>query len=767
VLPILEALAGPLFGDADWRKRRAGVLAVSLAADGCGLVMRAKLPDLMPTLCPMAADEHPRVRYAVVHAIGQLALDFGQRHKKIRNFQDLVGKQALSTLLEAMGPANAHLPRIRGHAAAAISNYARPDNCKPKQLEPVAAVLEALYGVLHECRPAEQQQALVAVSFVSKVIGDRFADFYDTFVPLAKDIVRGAAPEAVDLRGRALELITFLGEAVGPDRFRDDAAELMGFIVGDHNGATQSTMSGGAYVLQSCARVMKVMGAEFAEYLGTVIPPLLAAAGNETHVVMRDADGPDGDDGEIEGLETITVDIRGMGTKKLGMNASEMEDKATACYTLYQYVDDMGEHYLPFLDATADVMLPLVNYKYLEGPRTAAVCVMPRLVACALLDEADPGHAQRILDQALGLLCEALKTEHSLDVLNTMGEALQEMLRECFESGPPPLAGVAPMNLMHVMDGIRVAMANSMNRRAKAMDAARADADFDEDSAVRLEAQLENEKELLTGLQDGLGYLTKAHREGVIESLRASGLEADIMAMASSTDIAGVACALCILDDLVEHASPAAHVYLETLVPLIGQAFEVEDAMLKQAAVYGAGVLAEFGGEGVSDAIAPLVEGLVNMIQAEDAFEEEEINVTENAMSAVLKFVRHRPGLLGASCADLTELVVTRLPIVADELEALVVHEQVFRSIAEGDPMVVGEGWSKLPQVMHAFSGVLLAHFSNLQEEEDGLLNEETEAAVPAVWAAIQAGAPAGALEAAISALAPEQLAVLAQVRDM
>mmetsp|Transcript_93239 Transcript_93239/g.226561 ORF Transcript_93239/g.226561 Transcript_93239/m.226561 type:complete len:223 (+) Transcript_93239:58-726(+) len=218
------------------------------------------------------------------------------------------------------------------------------------------------------------------------------------------------------------------------------------------------------------------------------------------------------------------------------------------------------------------------------------------------------------------------------------------------------------------------------------------------------------------------------------------------------------------MDDLVEHASPTAHAYLEVFMPLVDQGMDVEEPLCRQAAVYGAGVLAQAGGEAASPAVQPLVHKLVEMVQDEDAYDEERINCTENALSSLIKFVKCRGPLLGGQEGDIMDVVVTRLPIVADEIEARLVHEQFFRGVVDGDVNFIGDGWSKLPQVVLAFSAILVAHMSVVQEGEDPLLNEESLGAVPEVWAAIQAGAPADALNGVVLALAEEQQAVLAEL---
>ena len=64
VLPHAFALLPALFADADWRRRRAAVLAVALLGEGCKAhaAMQQALPKLVEAVVEAAQDAHPRVR---------------------------------------------------------------------------------------------------------------------------------------------------------------------------------------------------------------------------------------------------------------------------------------------------------------------------------------------------------------------------------------------------------------------------------------------------------------------------------------------------------------------------------------------------------------------------------------------------------------------------------------------------------------------------------------------------------------------------------
>lgn len=63
------------------------------------------------------------------------------------------------------------------------------------------------------------------------LLQDRFGRYYDTLVPILRDIlVRANGREYRVMRSKALECITLVGLAVGADKFRNDAVMVMQFM---------------------------------------------------------------------------------------------------------------------------------------------------------------------------------------------------------------------------------------------------------------------------------------------------------------------------------------------------------------------------------------------------------------------------------------------------------------------------------------------------------------------------------------------------------
>jgi importin-5 len=146
--------------------------------------------------------------------------------------------------------------------------------------------------------------------------------------------------------------------------------------------------------------------------------------------------------------------------------------------------------------------------------------------------------------------------------------------------------------------------------------------------------------------------------------------------------------AVCLCDDLIEFASPAAHTILEAMLPaLIDILSTSEIPTLLQAAAYGVAVCAQHGGAQVTPYVKPMLSCLFRSVTAADARTGEKENATDNAVSALLKIAEFRAGAPGVDVDTIMSGVVAYLPIKADGVEARQVHGQVVQAIASRESL--------------------------------------------------------------------------------
>ena len=119
---------------------------------------------------------------------------------------------------------------------------------------------------------------------------------------------------------------------------------------------------------------------------------------------------------------------------------------------------------------------------------------------------------------------------------------------------------------------------------------------------------------------------------------------------------------------------------------------------VRQAAAYGWGALGMHGTAVFAAACAQAVPALIEMITAPDSRSVENINPTENAISAVTKILK-----FNHSALNLDEIIshwITWLPIWEDEDEAPHIYGYLCDLVEVNHPVVLGPNHVNLPRVI-------------------------------------------------------------------
>ncbi|VAI01410.1 unnamed protein product [Triticum turgidum subsp. durum] len=335
ILPVAAELLPSFIGAEEWKRRHAALMTISQIAEGCAKVMTKNLDQVVGMVLNSFNDPHPRVRWAAINAVGQLSTDLGPE------LQNKLHHVVLPALASAMD--DSENPRVQAHAASAILNFS--ENCRPEILTPYLDVIVGkLLLLLQSGSQMVQEGALTALASAADSSQEHFQKYYDAVMPYLKAILMNATDKSSRmLRAKSMECISLVGMAVGKQKFRDDAKQVMEVLMslqGSHMEADDPITS---YMLQAWARLCKCLGQEFLPYMSVVMPPLLQSAQLKPDVSVTSA----GEDGESDddGVETITL-----GDKRIGIRTSLLEEKATACSMLCCYADELKEGFFPWID---------------------------------------------------------------------------------------------------------------------------------------------------------------------------------------------------------------------------------------------------------------------------------------------------------------------------------------------------------------------------------------------------------------------------------
>jgi len=245
-------------------------------------------------------------------------------------------------------------------------------------------------------------------------------------------------------------------------------------------------------------------------------------------------------------------------------------------------------------------------------------------------------------------------------------------------------------------------------RRADADESAAAertgDEDEDEDEGVDAD-----EETLLASVVECVGQGLKAYHSPFLQILAPKILPVVQVLLPPDRPSSDRTAAICVFDDIIEHCSAdggsAPFVAQGTPVLLRYSADESPD--VRQAALYGLGVLAEHAGAALTDEqCLAAVTALLAVVSLPTARDEDWENATDNGVSALGKVLLFREGALGNDTTVL-DTWLGYLPVRADLAEAQIVHAQLCSLVERHGVRLLGAQGERAPAVTKALVKVV------------------------------------------------------------
>ncbi|GAB2286974.1 hypothetical protein Dimus_021362 [Dionaea muscipula] len=740
VLPVASELLPAYLAAPEWQKRHAALIALAQIAEGCSKVMLKSLEQVVNMILNSFGDPHPRVRWAAINAVGQLSTDLGP------DLQEKHHQRVLPALAAAMDDmAN---PRVQAHAASAILNFS--ENCTPELLTPyLDGIVSKLLGLLQNGKQMVQEGALTALASVADSSQEHFQKYYDPVMPYLKVILVNATDKSNRmLRAKAMECISLVGMAVGKETFRDDAKQVMEVLMSLQGSEMEADDPITSYMLQAWARLCKCLGQDFLPYMNVVMPPLLRSANLKPDVTITSADSDnDIEDSDDDSMETITL-----GDKRIGIKTSVLEEKATACNMLCCYADELKEGFYPWIDQVAPTLVPLLKFYFHEEVRRAAVSAMPELLNSAKLaveKGLTPGrnesYVKQLSDYIVPALVEALHKEPDTEISASMLDSLNECLQIC---GPL----LDESQVRSIVDEIKQVITASSSRKKERADRAKAE-DFDAEEGELLREENEQEEEVFDQVGEILGTLIKTFKGSFLPFF--DELTSYLTPMWGKDKTAEERrIAICIFDDVAEQCREAALKYYDLYLPFLLEACNDKNPDVRQAAVYGLGVCAEFGGSVFKPLVGEALSRLNVIIRDPDTLQSENVMAYDNAVSALGKIcLFHRDRI---DSAQIIPAWLSCLPIKGDLIEAKVVHDQLCSMVERSDRELLGPNNQYLPKIIAVFAEVLCAG--------KDLATEQTASRIINLLRHLQQTLPPATLASTWSSLQPQQQLALQSI---
>ncbi|KAK2541350.1 Ipo5 [Columba guinea] len=564
VLPMIKEHIMQMLQNPDWKYRHAGLMALSAIGEGCHQQMEGILNEIVNFVLLFLQDP-------VIAALLQTMEDQGNQ-------------------------------RVQAHAAAALINFT--EDC-PKSL--LIPYLDNLVKHLHSTMVIKLQeliqkgtklvleQVVTSIASVADTAEEKFVPYYDLFMPSLKHIVENAVQKELRLlRGKTIECISLIGLAVGKEKFMQDASDVMQLLL-----KTQTDFSDLedddpqiSYMISAWARMCKILGKEFQQYLPVVMGPLMKTASIKPEVALLDTQDME-NMSDDDGWEFVNLGDQ----QSFGIKTAGLEEKATACQML---------------------------------------CI-----------------------EVMGDGC--LNNEH----FEELGGILKGKLEEHFK--------------------------NQELRQVK-----RQDEDYDEQVEESLQDEDDSDVYILTKVSDILHSIFSSYKEKVLPWFERL-LPLIVNLICPHRPWPDRQWGLCIFDDVVEHCSPSSFKYAEYFLRPMLQSICDNSPEVRQAAAYGVGVMAQFGGDSYRPFCTEALPLLVRVIQSPDAKTKENVNATENCISAVGKIMKFKP-----DCVNVEEVLphwLSWLPLHEDKEEAVHTFSYLCDLIESNNPIVLGPNNSNLPRI--------------------------------------------------------------------
>ncbi|KAK8961974.1 hypothetical protein KSP40_PGU006553 [Platanthera guangdongensis] len=423
IFPAVSELLPAFFASPDWQKHHAALIALAQIAGGCSSIMIKNLEQVVPMVLNSFQHPHPRVKWAAIIAIGQLSIDLGP------DLQVQYHQRVLPVLASAID--DFQNPQVQAQAASAVLSFTK--NCTADILTSyLDGLVSKLLVLLQNGKQMVQEGALTALASVADSSQEQFKNYYDAVIPYLKAILLNAMDNSNRmLQAKSMECVSSVGMAVGKDKFRDDAKQVMEVLASLQGSQMDSDDPIACYMLHAWKRLCKCLGPDFLPYMNIVMPPLLQAAQLKADVNITSADSEDIYDSDDDSIDIIIIN-----NKRIGIRTSVLEEKATACYIICCYADELKEGFYPWIDQVVPTLVPLLKFYFHEQVRRAAVAAMPELLQSAKLavekgvaQGRDESYVKQLSDYIIPALTEALYVEPEEKICSSMLDTLNQCMQ--------------------------------------------------------------------------------------------------------------------------------------------------------------------------------------------------------------------------------------------------------------------------------------------------------------------------------------------------
>lgn len=696
LLPLLSQLVqNCLQNEADWRYKHAGLMALSQVGEYIDDLQ--KISPMIPVVIQHFGHANPKVRYAAIHCIGQISDDMAEEFQE--NFHESVLPALINTLQDTV-------PRVKAHVCAAFTNFL--EGCPAEVAKQYSEfLLKALLECVQNGISILKENAVTAIASLAEATKEEFAPYYDgTLNALSPYLTGYNEPCYRQFKGQVIESVTIISAAVGKDNFLRHSDALVQVMLGIQGTANDSRDPQRTYLLSAWQRICLLLGKDFAKYLPQLIPSLFGMAALNPEMSIQGQDKGD--------LADILSEVKASNDKGKSMTITTdaIEEKNVAIQMLAVFIDELGETFAPYVSDTSKILLPLTDYVTNDSIRNTVASALPGMIKC-YSESAQPQQEfiTATARQYLDALYKAMLKEPETETLICQTQAVKEII-EVTE------VRFLAQDVINEMSKTLFKLYNDSDERKKENDeAAESGAKEDELDAEDIEVIKEENKsedELQISISEVFGALFKSHKELNIDLVQKLFTDVLPKVLAPSSPSCKHKFGLFIVDDMLEFLGMEliGNMYGDMANAVIRYSTN-ENANVRQAAVYGIGLLAQFGGNMFPQNKDNSLVALKTAIEMPKGSQKKKHwqHATDNAVSSLGKMIRFQSALL-----DLNTIIpfwLQHLPLQFDLQEGKIQNELFCDILIENPAIILGEGNKNFVSVVKMLGLVYDEKYSN------------------------------------------------------
>ena len=748
-----------------WQYRRASIVCLIRFAEGAVEVFKEQ-QFIVPTLNYFENglnDTSSRVCYESIQGIGQFALLYAD----LENFQLLFPRFA-PLLIKGLVIQNFSL-KIRSHCANALINFMKNDHCDIYLKDDannniLNTLLENLYTVLSQNLSQKQisQPSLTLLGYTASVAEELFVKYYSNFMPGIKFILSDNINHDNELRGKAMECVGLIGEAVGNNEcFTNDAVEIMKILINNMNLNEQNDDMIYDYILPACVSISKAIGGEkFESFTSFIMNPIMLGINRKIDLQMEDVDGDSEDPNQFDvsnneetGMQSSVVDLGGGVFKKVSLNTHAVQIKKSATSILYEFVSVMKGYLHNYLGSLLDTLLPLVLDKHSSEIRSSASLGLARIFE-AIIDSKKINKPINIdlslvMNTCITNLLKSLNGEINPEARASSAESLRDIILACYNTCTENIDGTRDINTilckpdMQSISKLSKELLNlsndSLQRRYElTKEFANSEVLDEDEDGNKFQEDIDIEDELLSNLIDTIGQFIKLHGEEYMQNIFVNNIAPhflkymkpiDNKVSNNDNDKALQVIAICMIDDAIEYGGVSMNQYLENSLPIFLNNLNQKHVGLLQSSTYGiAQICNKAPYEFIYNNFNPILNGLgsiINNLEKNDEYE----GTIENALFGLGCLLSRdnqsqSPFDWNNSKANISQLWLQGLPLTADEQEAKLSHYQLCNFVESMDQNIIGNSMSNLPIIKKIFNELLQKNEANalIKNQDDKMI---------------------------------------------